>query len=93
MKLSFAPELTFQTTINGVNYYQFPFHWLHSIAPPDFPIPVGHKRGYMLTVAENGDTLTANIRDEIGLDFSSTELPREEFAVAWVKFIKLLTSK
>lgn len=88
--LDFAPELVFQKSIEGADYYQFRFNWLQKTINPMFPVVVGHKRGYILTVAEKDGKFYSNIQDEAGLDFSSNELEREKFVESWKQFITLM---
>jgi hypothetical protein len=91
-KLPFAPELVYQHTIDGVNYYQFVFMWLHNETHPMFPVVVRHPRRYVLTVAETSDKFSINIRDEVGIEFSRGEFERERFTEYWKQIIGLLNS-
>lgn len=91
-KLSFAPELTYHSSIGDVNYYQFMFHWLHQEVHPMFPIPVGRPRRYILTVAEKGDKFFIQLRDEVGIEFSRGEFERAKFIESWKQFAALMNS-
>lgn len=91
-QLDFAPDLTYKGTVGGVNFYQTNFIWLHKEKHPMFDLPIEHRRRFILTVAEDGDTFTANIKDEAGMDFSTTSFPREEFAYKWALYVSKMSS-
>ncbi len=78
-----APELVFKTTIEGVDYYQFPFQWVHKDSVPNTPIIMHARRQYYLTVAVKDDNVAINMKDSLGLDFSLDAMPQAEFIVRW----------